>query len=404
LLEGHFADFYEVNAFSPPDYDILMYLIFALWNLPLFLSGVTSQTVQDNPGALLYNKILPIIFLMLCCYMVFVIAKRGGASKRLSLCAAFVFLSAPAAMIMTTGMGMYDSIYVFFILLGFFFYIPDGKPSGKIPALLFFGLSFCIKPFGLFILIPVLLYSEKNILKAAAGFLISLIPLVLCKLPFLGNVPAAGSRFLHFFSASSYGMGISMFCIAYVIVCLTAYHIKPDDPSPLKYIYIAMLSILPLFVFVTWNPQWIMLFIPFFALLVSFNRQKSKFLLYSALSSIAYIAYIWTHWLQYTNGLNAFGEHSVTNSFMQQYLNLNAGAPAITSGLFPIRLELYYAAIVIAVMIFIVWKINPFKNASDYDLNGSLSVRERIYLRLHFIIPLLVFSVPVLIWMTTALT
>ncbi len=305
-------------------------------------------------------------------------------------------------MIMTIGMGMYDSVYVFFILLGFFFYISGRKPSRQILALLFFGISFCIKPFGLFILIPILLYREKNILKVAAGLLISLVPLALCKLPFFGTVSAGSSRFFHFFSTSSYGMGIPMFCIAYVIICLVAYHIKSDDASPLKYIYIAMLSILPLFVFVSWNPQWIMLFLPFFALLVSFNRQKSKFILYSVLSSIAYIAYIWTHWLQYMDGLNTFGEHSVTNSFMQQYLNLDVNTPTLTARLFPVQLDLYYVAIVIAIMIFIVWKMNPFKNASDYDLNGELTVRERIYLRLHYIIPLLVFSIPVLIWMTTA--
>ena len=67
-LNGHFVDFYEYNRkyLGRNDYLPLTYIIFAIWNIPLYLLGlVTSPELQQEawlPVLIGWGKLLPVVF------------------------------------------------------------------------------------------------------------------------------------------------------------------------------------------------------------------------------------------------------------------------------------------------------------------------------------------------------
>ncbi|MEF9990396.1 MAG: hypothetical protein RR716_07805, partial [Christensenellaceae bacterium] len=407
LCNGHWTDFYTYNAktISMPDYDIVLYLIFALWNVPMMLAGKTMEMPGTISVVMLYNKLLPVIFLVLCAYMVYRIARKIDISPRKSFYAAMLMLTVPYIFIIIAGMGMYDSIYLFFILWGIYFLIGNGKRWEKIAGLLLFGISFGIKPLGAFILIPMLLYKEKNILKVLAGGLIAMVPYVLCKLPFIGTMGAGGVRFVQNLFASAYGpefFSVSLFCVAYILICAWVYHKQTEKDKPLKFLYIGMLALLPFYAFVPWNPQWLIAFVPFFALFTAISTHKNKYLLYDGILAVLFIGWIWAHYTEMTHGINPFGENAVAGSILPRLMQLSLETPYVTTSVFPMQYAVLYLSGIVALLCFMVYQMNPWRNGAQYELMDGKENHSALYGRLHFMIPILVFMIPIVVWIIQA--
>ncbi|MEG1859981.1 MAG: hypothetical protein RR193_06535, partial [Christensenellaceae bacterium] len=129
ILEGHLSDFYTYNQpiVGGNDYDVLVYLIFALWNLPMFLAGRATPWPATPAYIMLYQKILLVIFVLLAAWILYKICTKIGANKKTAFYSSFLFMTAPYLLLSTVAYGMYDIMYVFFMLWGLCFFIKDEK-------------------------------------------------------------------------------------------------------------------------------------------------------------------------------------------------------------------------------------------------------------------------------------
>ena len=64
-VNGHFSDFYQYNAqlYTRLDYYPLIYVIYAIWNIPLGLMGI-GAFAADNTVILLYEKVFGCLFMI----------------------------------------------------------------------------------------------------------------------------------------------------------------------------------------------------------------------------------------------------------------------------------------------------------------------------------------------------
>ena len=111
LLNGHFADFYDYNKIivGRNDYYILMYIIFAIWNIPLKLLGYCiSKPIFLTPIELIWTKLLLVILFFLTVYIIYKIANLISNNTKKSNYISYIFATSPIAIFDVFIFGQYD--------------------------------------------------------------------------------------------------------------------------------------------------------------------------------------------------------------------------------------------------------------------------------------------------------
>lgn len=123
-------------AFYPP---LFYYIIFLwrgvyhfvgglLWGINLQISIFPSKLItiyQSYQGGVAFNK-LPAIFADFgCAFLIYKIALLIGAQKKLARAASFLFLFLPPYWYNSSHWGQVESIYAWFLLLGFYFALKE---------------------------------------------------------------------------------------------------------------------------------------------------------------------------------------------------------------------------------------------------------------------------------------
>lgn len=285
-----------------------------------------------------------------------------------------------------------------------YFFIKNRTKYDEWLSMLLFGLSFSLKPFAIFILIPVVAYRHKKIIKCILLYVVAALPLLAFKLFNLNNsAGTTGMRFLDYLFEASYENGlwpIPLFIITYAIICFWAFHKKYDDHEPLKIWYIALLSMLPFYVFISWHPQWIALYAMLFVILAAAYKNKKQILFFDVIFSICFIGYIWSGFG------TGFAAESMAWSPMSTLLPLSRyDLPFVGTQILPGgRGVSVYSAIMIAVIIFMVYCMNPWKYKEEYDdLRQEITKKELIYARLRFLVPMIFYLSIMLSWYVLSL-
>ena len=141
-----------------------IYIIFAIWNIPLKILGINPVNGKLPIFALYWNKMLLIFFLLACAVCLYQIALKINIEKESARSIMVAFLAMPLMFFIVVLQGSYDILYVLFLLIGFWLWIGENNTKTNVLASLFFGLSICIKPFAAFYYLILLLLKEKNIL------------------------------------------------------------------------------------------------------------------------------------------------------------------------------------------------------------------------------------------------
>jgi hypothetical protein len=169
-LKGHFLDFYDYNKryIGNDDYLPILYLILAIWNIPLCILGLSSspETSVFNwpyflPSTFIeiaWWKLILLLFYLATIYIFFKISNLIDARKNIKLHITSLYATSPLVIFSVIIFGGYDIFSVFFTLLGFFFYLK--KQINKF--LLFFSIAICFKYFALIIFLPLILIYEKR--------------------------------------------------------------------------------------------------------------------------------------------------------------------------------------------------------------------------------------------------
>ena len=261
---GNLRDYYAYSAQNLYDLDhvmvgsdILIYIPWAMWNLPIwFLQKHFDLAIVDHAGMLLYSKCFLLIVFAVILYLTAQITKimfPDMADRQKIL-----FLSSTSFFVLTAiaYIGQNDV----FVLAPFLAGVLALLKGHKIRFLLWAALSIAFKPFLAFSLIAILLLYEKNILKILAGGICGFSLYFAQKLPFIGAPayaesleygPMQGAVSLLF----QYVLGIprngaSFFMLGLGTVYILAYFTILKEEKKFQYtIYFAVAPLVMLFIF-----------------------------------------------------------------------------------------------------------------------------------------------------------
>ena len=304
-LSGHFYDFYDYNKpyMERNDYLPLMYIFFAIWNLPLKLLGLITPADMglavwqvSTPIEIMWSKLLLSTFFLGCIVMVGKISQlinvRQGSEDGVSPKA--LFATSPIAIFVVFIFSQYDVIGVFFTLLGLYFYF---QRKFMLFAF-FFSVAISFKYFACIIYLPLVLIIEKRPLHIVKYGLIGLLITALQIGAYWHSDIFQNSFFLlagdKADQAIHKGKAIYI-ALIYAILCFYTYFSKfkltlSDRSWAQNTILVCTLAYGLMFALVNWHPQWLLILMPFFALAVSFINHKKTFI---GLEILAYIAFIW---------------------------------------------------------------------------------------------------------------
>lgn len=176
-----------------PAYDFFIYIIFAIWDLPLYIyEKIAKSSFGDIYILVLYAKSICLFFLVLCANKLYNLAYRvtGDGKKAGWSCFSFIFsVTVFQAVVIICG---YDVISLFFTLCGIYAYLE--KRDKKF--VFYFSCAIACKMFALWIFIPLLLLRYKKVWKVIIGFLGGIGLMVLPKLYFMFSQAASGVQTL----------------------------------------------------------------------------------------------------------------------------------------------------------------------------------------------------------------
>lgn len=302
-LGGHIHDFYDHNKsiMGFNDYLPLLYIIFAIWNLPLLFLGLIPHqsefSTADLSVHLFWSKFLLIIFFVSSACILAKIAKiirsRGEISQNQPV--VFLFLTAPLAIFPVFLFGQYDVIGVFFTLLGVYCYLQRKFYWFA----LFFSVAISFKYFALAIYLPLILMVEKNPLIIIKWLTLGLMLVIFQHLIYWHSDAFTGNIFklVYLKIAGDQGSNLSwkmpaLYLMAlYGLGCLYVYFKTYSE----EYIWIRDVVFVPIVAYglmfgsVLWHPQWMLIATPFYALAYFYIRHIKIFVIVDLFAMLAYI-------------------------------------------------------------------------------------------------------------------
>ncbi len=287
LFSGNVFNFYEFCAahnntyyyINVANYNIFMYILFGLWELPVFLFNKRLGLALNEIFIWYWAKALCCAFFVGCGYMVKQIGVELGFSENKARFAAMFFLFYPVAFFSPMAMGQYDVLCLFFTLWAMVYYMRDDMKKFS----LVMGVSFVYKFFSLMIFVPLLLLKEKKILNLIKYGLMSLwlyIPSTLLYMGRTGNAAVFTQAMIDRMFEVRLDMGmriVPVFMLLYAIIVFVSFLYVPGKKAYEKYlgIYIPMVVFCLLFNYIYWHPQWLVLVIPFIVLTTFMQENQS---------------------------------------------------------------------------------------------------------------------------------
>ena len=284
VLQGRVGDFYQIaiehtSTGHPAVYDIPLYLLFGLWNLPTYIIyRITGFHYLLSTPAQLWLKTLMVLAALIAAKVLVDIARDLGVSRQRSKWVAFFFLSSMTLFVPVFVIVQYDIIMIVFILLGLRAYL-----RGRLGRfLLWFAIANTLKLFALFIFVPLLLLREKRLRVVALQVVVGLIGLVGCRAIYHGNVAykASTGGFMSSMLQRLTAVGvpwqssmIPIFVVFMVGIVIFAYLRRPQGTKALAAdaVYICMAIYLVFATVVPLNPYWAVMVSPFAVLIIFLN-------------------------------------------------------------------------------------------------------------------------------------
>lgn len=275
IRDGQFFDFYEntltrvygYDYSNAAHYNIVIYLLYALWELPLYLCEALTGWAFSDTALALWCKAIGVGFYIGSGFLVQAIAKRMDCDETVTAWMPLAFWLNPISFFTVVIMGQYDSICLFFLLLGLLYYL-DGKLWR---FSLIMGVGLVCKFFPVFLLLPLLLLAEKRPLRVVAYAAASLwlyLPTTLLFYGRTGDAAYFNSLMTERLFANSFHGGVtdaSCFGVAMALICVAAWLYRPRTERARRkaVLYIGLAVFGTLFLFVLWHPQWLLLLVPF---------------------------------------------------------------------------------------------------------------------------------------------
>lgn len=319
VFAGRPQDFYQIaiehSTFGHPAvYDVPIYAVFGLWNLPTyFMHRYGDFDYLNSTPALLWLKLMMVVFAIVAARLVMAIAKTIGVSAKRAKWVGFYFLSSMALFVPVLVIVQYDIISITFMLAGLLAYMKGRTRS----FLLWFLLAVTFKLFALFIFVPLVLLREKRLLRAGGQLFVGVLGLALCRLLYRGNLAFEAStggftdlmldrlRVAGFTWQSS--IPVPIFVVFIVGLAIFAYAKRTSSLRELQAfaIYLSLAAFLVFCAIVPLNPYWINLVAPFSILIIFANPRYLTLnsLLEMAIGTSLFLIYMLVGYSMYNSGI-----------------------------------------------------------------------------------------------------
>ncbi len=304
--KGFFEDFYKAsyeqsNGFYA-NYLPSTFIVFAIWNLPLYILGrIPAEISSIALLNVLWYKLLPVIFYFITGHLVKKIAMEIGFKENRAKMCQLAFLSCPIAVYSQFIFSQYDIFMVFFIVLGLYYYYKDSM----FRFALFFGIAATFKYQALAYFLVFLVLREKRIRKLILHVIVAAIPLAIAILPNI-NSPyfyrcVLGFNALSFVDGgfeTGFITGISLIVAVGAYLFFWAYtrNITGKEEFVSWSLYLANGVSFCIFGFSRWNPQWFIVIVPFLVLSVFMNRHGKAHVLLMNIFIVALYIFSVNQW------------------------------------------------------------------------------------------------------------
>ncbi len=285
VFTGHPGDFYQIaldnSTFGHPAvYDVPIYAVFGIWNLPTYLiNHFAPFDYLNSVPALLWLKAMLVAFAVAAALLLVAIAKQLGMSAGRSKWVAFYFLSSMSLFVPILVIVQYDIISVTLMLAGLLAYLKGNSKR----FILWFLAANTFKLFALFVFIPLVFLRQKRLPRAFLQVIVGLLGLIVCRLAYRGNlayeISTGGFTTLYLtrlqvagFPWHS-GLSIPLFVVFMVGLTIFAYAKRTTSKRELDAfaLYIPLAAFLVFCALVPLNPYWIALVAPFSILIIFAN-------------------------------------------------------------------------------------------------------------------------------------
>ena len=316
LLNGHILDFYDYNKaiVGENNYLPILYIIFAIWNIPIYCLGLTSDLSNGpmflNTVELVWSKLLLTLFFAGTIYVLNKCAELLSDNKpnKNSSIHSALFATSPIAIFAVFIFSQYDIIGCFFTILALYFYLKKNLTAFA----WLFSIAIGFKFFALVIYLPLLLFAEKRFQD-------------LLKYLLIGTL-ITGIQFLIYWYSQAFQIGIfavpyaktgglnfldhalsntnTYYLLAYLFLCGYAYKstCKNEDDFCKHAVFIPIVAYGLMFASVFWHPQWLIIVMPFFSLSYRFINNKRLFYIVEA---IGMLSFIWISVNLFVNNVDA---------------------------------------------------------------------------------------------------
>ena len=320
LLEGKILAFYDLNitksgnAFYTTEqscaYNILLYIVFALWNFPLYLlERFANVDVMNNIACLVYAKLLPLTAMIATALTVKKILEALHVPQSQHNLILYLYISSSLLVTVVFITAQYDVLSLIFQLLGVYAFIKGNDRR----FVIWFGIAFCFKFFALVIFIPLMLLRYKKVfqwVKCLAAVIAIWIP---TKLPFwiyeaflksTNTIADGGGSYAvwllkRMLISSNFQSILNIFIVVYAAIALWCY-LQEYDSGVFAYksIWACFVAYAAFFGLMDANPYWSVLLAPFVTLVIAMSPKH----LYvnTLLEMIGYAGLIGVNMLKYT--------------------------------------------------------------------------------------------------------
>lgn len=392
LFDGRPISFYTnalATGIAPEGavYDIGMYIIFAVWNVPVWILNKLFGTNLLSIGCLLWYKAMLVFFMFAGIDIIRKIGRAMGYDATTQGLIRIIYLLSFTVFFPVLVAVQYDIIPLTFILYGILYCLKGEKRK----FILCFAIAMTMKPFALFAFIVLVLATEKKIRKIILYSINGISLMLCCKLiySFSEGYRASGGNFFSgmfpilFENSIPIGnAGLPLFMFALFLIYIAAYNWKEGaDPQENAGRIILMVTCVwaAFSVFVGILPYWLVYLAPFLTLSVFMNPGKVNFCLIldwiynAAITVIMIMRYTWVY-----GGQKAFQY----TAFKPLYQKFMAGREGVTAAgilrhlyiedLLPVFSALQAAALM--VILLMAWK----KNGGERQKAGIWHIRVRV--------------------------
>ena len=308
LFNGDILHFFEQNYVASGNayystvqgcaYNILLYVIFAVWNIPLvLLDAFTNVDVMNNLFCIGYIKLMTVAAMVASAMILRRILVLLNVEEDKQMLLSFLYLTSTLMITVVFVISQYDLVSVVFQLLGVKAYLERKDKK----FIFWFGIAFCLKYFSVVLFLPLLLIRHKRILSWITSLAGMLCPFVLTSIPFVRSydrfsTELSGDLLTKLFNFD--GNGYSLFVIFYCFLLVWCFLQSEEKDIGRKMVWAGFVSYGLFFAMLDGYLYWAIMFAPFMVLMIS--QMPGYLYLNLLLETLGYACMVMGHVFRYS--------------------------------------------------------------------------------------------------------